>query len=336
MPEYLVERNTIRKTVSFHEDHPVIEGKIVVLAILEPRSGRSRRNRHEGRDGFVGRCEYGWDDRRSGQRTARGGTFRKRRVAERHFDFVEGHAGPVRRKLREVRVRAGADVLRSAGDPDSTVSAQFHSGCGREPCGDPRATGHSPAQRHTVALHRANDRIALGPAELLYAECKTFKQMARREWKSQSLIDLRLIDDPKFHWIDLELMRHFIHRGFSRVQAGHCARAAHIGAAADVSLRAAERNAQVRYAVMKRSRLAAIFMVRVEHRPLIDVIVLQRDQFALWRCADTDALLGARPMTDGVEHHLAGEYQSHRPAELPRCSGGERTQRPWPQFAAET
>src|SRR5262245_5906269 len=160
--------------------------------------------------------------------------------------------------------------------------------------------------------------------------------MARREWKSQSLIDLRFIDDPKFHRIDLELIRHFIHRGFSRVQTGHGAWAAHIGSSADVSLRAAEGNAQVRYAVLIRRRLAAIFMMRVKHRALIDVIVPQRDQFALRRCADTDALLGARPMTDCVEHHLAGEYQSHRPAELPRCSGGERTHRPWPQFAAET
>src|SRR5215467_15730079 len=160
--------------------------------------------------------------------------------------------------------------------------------------------------------------------------------MTRRERYSQPLIDFRLVEDAQFNRVDLELIREFVHRRLGRVESGHPARAAHVGASADVAFGAAERHAQVRHAVLKRRSLAAIFMMGVKHRPLVDVIVLQRDQFTVWRCAETDALLGARPMTDGVKHHLSGEYQSHRPAELPRCSGGERTQRPWPELAAKT
>src|SRR5262249_8511945 len=41
-------------------------------------------------------------------------------------------------------------------------------------------------------------------------------------------------------------------------------------------------------------------------------------------------------MTDGLEHHLAAEYEFHRLAQLPRRRGGERTMGPREQPAADT
>ena len=69
---------------------------------------------------------------------------------------------------------------------------------------------------------------------------------------------------------------------------------------------------------------------------MVDVVVLERDEFAVRRRAKPHALLRARPVTDRLEHHLAAEHEFHRLAQLPRRRGGERTLRPWKQLAAET
>ena len=95
-------------------------------------------------------------------------------------------------------------------------------------------------------------------------------------------------------------------------------------------------DAKVGHAVLERRGFAAVFVVVVEHRPLIDVVVLERDELAFRRRAEPDALLCARPVTDRLEHHLAADHEFDRLAELPRRGGGERTLRPWPQLAAET
>ena len=41
---------------------------------------------------------------------------------------------------------------------------------------------------------------------------------------------------------------------------------------------------------------------------MVDVIVMQRDELAVGGCAETHALLSARAVSDGVEHHLASEH----------------------------
>src|SRR6266581_8967040 len=64
--------------------------------------------------------------------------------------------------------------------------------------------------------------------------------------------------------------------------------------------------------------------------------MLEGDEFAVRSCAQPHALLGARAMTDRLEHHLAADDEFHRLAQLPRGGGGERTLRPWKQLAAET
>src|SRR6185369_8437881 len=56
-----------------------------------------------------------------------------------------------------------ADVLRAARDAGGAVVAELHARLRGESSGDPRTPGHSPAERQTVALHRADRRGAPGP-----------------------------------------------------------------------------------------------------------------------------------------------------------------------------
>ena len=86
---------------------------------------------------------------------------------------------------------------------------------------------------------------------------------------------------------------------------------------------------------MERRRFTAILVVVIEHRPVIDVIVLERDELALGRGAEPHPLLGARSMTGRLEHHLAAEHELDWLAKLPRRCRRERTMRPWPKLAAE-
>src|SRR5207253_11021782 len=66
-----------------------------------------------------------------------------------------------------------------------------------------------------------------------------------------------------------------------------------------------------------------------------NVVVLERDEFAVAGGAEAHALLSARAMTDRLKHHLAADHEFHRLAELPRRGRGERTVRPWKQLAPE-
>jgi len=51
---------------------------------------------------------------------------------------------------------------------------------------------------------------------------------------------------------------------------------------------------EVGHAVLERRGLAAIFVVGFEHRPVVNVVVLERDEFAVGRGAKAHALLGSR------------------------------------------
>ena len=101
--------------------------------------------------------------------------------------------------------------------------------------------------------------------------------MARRERNAQRLVYFRFVEDSEFDRVDLELIGQFVHRRLGRVEPGHTAGPSHVGPCADVSPCAAETHAEVGHAVLERSGLAAIFMMRVEHRAVVDVVVLQRD-----------------------------------------------------------
>ena len=87
---------------------------------------------------------------------------------------------------------------------------------------------------------------------------------------------------------------------------------------------------------MERGRLAAIFVVNVEHRRGVHIVVLQRDELAVGRGPEPHALLSARTMADGLEHHLAAHDKLYRLAKLPRRRCRERAVRPRKKFAAET
>src|SRR5438552_4581861 len=87
---------------------------------------------------------------------------------------------------------------------------------------------------------------------------------------------------------------------------------------------------------MERRRLAAVFVIISEACVLVDVIMLERDEFSIRRSAEPHTLLSARTMTDRLEHHLAAEDEFDRLAQLPRRRDRERTMRPWPELAAET
>ena len=81
---------------------------------------------------------------------------------------------------------------------------------------------------------------------------------------------------------------------------------------------------------MERRRFTAVLVVVIEHRPVINIIVLQRDELAFAGGAEPDSLLSVRAMTDRLEHHLAAEHEFDWLAKLPRRSGRERTMRPRP------
>src|SRR5262245_54775265 len=96
---------------------------------------------------------------------------------------MERNAGSVGCDLGKIRIGAGADVLRGAGNAGRAVVAQLDSRLRRESRGDPGAPGHAPAQRQAVALHRADLRSALRPAEGLRPALEAFEQVAGREWQ---------------------------------------------------------------------------------------------------------------------------------------------------------
>ena len=88
--------------------------------------------------------------------------------------------------------------------------------------------------------------------------------------------------------------------------------------------------------MVERRRLAAVFVIVIEHRVVIDVVVLERDEPSVSGGAEAHTLLGAGTMTDRLEHHLAADDEFDRLTQLPGRSDGERTMRPWPKLAAET
>ena len=132
--------------------------------------------------------------------------------------------------------------------------------------------------------------------------------------------------NAEFDRIDLELIGQLIHRRFRRVQAGNCAGAAHVGSAADVSFGASKRHAQIGHTVLERRRLAAILVMSIKYGPRVNIIVLHRNELAVARCAQANALLCARAVPDSLEHHLAANDELHWFAKLPCGGRGKRTQ----------
>ena len=101
--------------------------------------------------------QNGRDHRSGHHRTARERAFRKRCIAERHFDFVERHAGFFGGELREDRVGAGADVLRAAGDAGGAIVAKLDVGLRREIA--PRSTRTRPFPNRASTRRASSSRL---------------------------------------------------------------------------------------------------------------------------------------------------------------------------------
>src|SRR5688572_20669222 len=69
---------------------------------------------------------------------------------------------------------------------------------------------------------------------------------------------------------------------------------------------------------------------------MVDVVVLERNKLPVFGGTEPHTLLGARTMTNALEHHLAADDKFDRLAQLARGRDGERAMCPWPQLAAET
>src|SRR5687768_1018913 len=194
--------------------------------------------------------------------------------AKRDVDFVERHAGLLGCELCEDCVGTCPDILGGAGDADRAIVAELDVRLGSKASSDPGTSGHSPPERETVALHRADLRCAPRPAELLRAKLKALEQMAGGERKTQTLIDFWFIQDAQLHGIDLEQISKFIHRRFGGVEARHGAWPPHVDGCTDVTPSAPKCDAEVRNAVLGWRCLAAILVVIVQHRAIVDVVVL--------------------------------------------------------------
>src|SRR5207248_3336840 len=120
-----------------------------------------------------------------------------------------------------------------------------------------------------------------------------------------------------------------------RIKSGHGAGSPHGRGRADIAPGATELDAQIGHAVMERCGLAAVFVIVIEDRLVQNVIMLERNEFPIGRRAEPYALLGARTMPNGLEHHLAADHYFDGFAELPCRRGRERAMAPWPQLAAE-
>ena len=60
---------------------------------------------------------------------------------------------------------------------------------------------------------------------------------------------------------------------------------------------------------MERRRFTAILVVIIEHRPLVNVVLHERHEFARWGGTEAHTLLGTGAMTGRLEHHPAAKNQ---------------------------
>ena len=89
-------------------------------------------------------------------------------------------------------------------------------------------------------------------------------------------------------------------------------------------------------AVKERRLLAAVLHKVVELRSLGVEVVANGSELAVRRCAQANALLGARTMADIGKHHAPVDAELHRPVQLARSRSSQRRLRPRRKLAAES
>ena len=217
--------------LGFHKDPAAFERQFVGLALLERRS---RGCRGDGQQRLRLPCQR--RQRRPGP-PIRSPSSRPR-VGPSGSDVSPSATSTLSsgtpvfsaRELREDRVRAGADVLRAAGDARRAIVAQLDVRLGGKSRGDPRSTRPFPSRASSRRASSSRLRgFRFDQPNFSAPSFEALEIMARRERNAQSLVDLRLVEDAKSNGIDLELIGQFVHRRFGRVEPGHGARAAHVG-----------------------------------------------------------------------------------------------------------
>ena len=316
----------LARTIGLHKDAAVFECQIVGLALLERRSRRRRRDGQQRCDRVVGRR-------------------RRRPGSPNRSPSSRPRAGLPEATYRQAPLRPCRAGRRSSAARAARGSCTCRCRCPawrrrRGPMPSSRSwTLASAANRAAIQAHPAIPQPSVRPSRFIEPtsgvrwDQPNFSAPSSKhssKWREENgmpkrLVDFRLVENAELDRVDLELIGQFVHRRLGRVEPGHGAGSAHVGCCADVALGAAERHAQVGHAVMERRGLAAVFVVVVEHRQVVDVVVLQRDELAVGRGAEAHALLRAGAMTDRLEHHLAADHELDRLAELPRRSRGERS-----------
>src|SRR5215472_15655680 len=102
--------------------------------------------------------------------------------------------------------------------------------------------------------------------------------MPGRKRKTIRLVELRLVENAELDWIHLEPLGHLVHCRFGGIKSGDRAGTTHVGRSTDIASCPPEAYPQVGDAVMERRGLAAVFVVSVEYRHVIDVIVPKRHE----------------------------------------------------------
>ncbi len=122
--------------------------------------------------------------------------------------------------------------------------------------------------------------------------------MPGRKRHAQPLVDLWFVQHAQSDRIDVELIGQFVHRRLGRKQSGHSSGTPHGGRRADIAAGEAPLHSKIRHTIVVRRGLAAVFAIAIQHRPVVDIVVHERDELSFAGGAEPHALLSPGTMTD--------------------------------------
>ena len=131
-------------------------------------------------------------------------------------------------------------------------------------------------------------RRARRPAEFFRADVEALHHVTRREGKVEAFILLGLVEEAELDGVELQFDGQLVDGGLQGKEAGNSAGTAHGGWCADVAPDEAGSGAQVGDAVAVGRGLAAALRVIVQERGMVERVVHQRDELAVWRGAEAD------------------------------------------------
>src|SRR5690606_7935376 len=119
---------------------------------------------------------------------------------------------------------------------------------------------------------------------------KALFQVATGEWQISALVDLRLVDQAKLKRIHFQFGGHFVHGRLDRIEPWNGAWASHRCIGSDVATSRSRGDSQVGSAVQIDRGFAALLLVIVKPRYVINEILLQTRQPALACCCQANSL----------------------------------------------